>query len=117
MAVGLDSVLKDHIQSGILSVPVGSRAKFNLSKEFFSKFSIYQGAHNNLPDSNSNYATKEIERFVGNLTGEEILFVLISGRSFFSVKLSIVLYILLWNSNRRWFCTINIPHQRNQLGG
>lgn len=79
MAVELESMLKNHIQSGVLCVPDGSLSKMELSGEFLRKFSIYEGAKNNVPDSDSVRGTKEILSLISNLSESSILFVLISG--------------------------------------
>ena len=79
MAVELESLLTNHVQSGVLSVPHGSLAKMELSSEFDRKFSIIEGAKNNIPDEDSLRGTKEILNLISTLSKRSILFVLISG--------------------------------------
>lgn len=79
MAIELESVLTNHVQSGVLSVPHGSSSHRNLTTEFSRKFQIFEGAKDNIPDTDSLLATKEILRLIAGLSESSILLVLISG--------------------------------------
>ena len=80
MAIELESVLTNHVQSGVLSVPHGSSSHRNLTTEFSRKFQIFEGAKDNIPDTDSLLATKEILRLIAGLSESSILLVLISGK-------------------------------------
>lgn len=79
MAIELENLLTNNIQSGVLSIPHDSLAQAKLSSEFLRKFSIFEGAKNNIPDKDSLNGTKEILHLISNLSESSILFVLISG--------------------------------------
>lgn len=85
MAVQLESILKEHVHSGILSIPHGVLAgsQQNLTQDFLTKFKIHQGAANNIPDKDSLKATIEIKEKLLSLSNDDILFILISGIIFF----------------------------------
>lgn len=77
MAEAVDRILGACITDGVLIAPVGSMksSNFNLN----SKFSILEGAKNNIADANSVEATKIAFDYVCNLTEADLLLVLISG--------------------------------------
>ena len=79
MAVQLDSILGSHIQRGILSIPHGAAAHFNLSDGFLQRFQLFEGAANNIPDEDSMLATNHIKQMVSSLTKNDVLLMLISG--------------------------------------
>ena len=81
MAVKLENILKEHVHSGVLSIPHGVLAgsQQNLTQDFLSKYKIHQGAVNNIPDEDSLKATLEIKEKLSSVTNDDILFILISG--------------------------------------
>lgn len=83
MAVQMERILGDKLVSGILSVPVGTTDKFSNDQDMQlnenSAIRVYEGAKNNLPDTNAESTAKRIFDHVKLLTDEDVLFVLISG--------------------------------------
>ncbi|KAK6176723.1 hypothetical protein SNE40_014966 [Patella caerulea] len=85
MARAVDNILRNHIQAGIISVPIGSVASFKKAgkSEMIltsdTKINVLEGAKNNLPDDNSHQSAKAIHQLVSSLTAKDILLVLISG--------------------------------------
>lgn len=83
MAVQMERILGDTLVSGILSVPLGTNKKFAMNKDMQlrknSVIEVYEGAKNNLPDANAEKTAKKIFEYVGRLTENDVLFVLISG--------------------------------------
>lgn len=82
MALQLDEILGKHVKKGILSIPHGVMSQYALSSQILSRYNIYEGAMNNIPDKDSLRATTEIMDMVSNLDENDILFVLISGIMF-----------------------------------
>lgn len=82
MALRMDEILGKHIKKGILSIPHGVVSQYDLSSQFLSRYNIYEGAVNNIPDEDSLRATSEIMDMVSNLDEHDILFILISGITF-----------------------------------
>lgn len=83
MAVQMERILGDTLVSGILSVPVGTKERFGMDQDMQlhrnSVIKVYEGAKNNLPDTNAETTAKRIYEYVNQLTGSDVLFVLISG--------------------------------------
>ncbi|GFO44997.1 glycerate kinase-like protein [Plakobranchus ocellatus] len=85
MARALEDCVGDHMVSGIVSIPVGSRdalEKAGLHDMLLlpsSKIRVMEGAANNLPDEASRQAALEIQRVVEAVGANDILVVLISG--------------------------------------
>lgn len=83
MAVQMERLLGDNLVSGILSVPVGTKERFALDQDMQlrneSAIKVFEGAKNNLPDSNAEITAKRILEYVKRLTENDVLFVLISG--------------------------------------
>ncbi|KAK6994864.1 glycerate kinase [Biomphalaria glabrata] len=85
MARAIEDKLGDHMVTGVLSVPQGiSRALLNAGKQDMlllpsSKFEVIEGASQNLPDKNAYKAAMEIKRIAMQVSGGDILIVLISG--------------------------------------
>lgn len=79
MALQLDQMIGQHIKKGIVSIPKGLVSQYTLSSQFISRYTIYEGASNNIPDEDAALATYHIEKMVSSLTENDILFVLISG--------------------------------------
>ncbi len=81
MAVQMDTIIGHHTMKGIISVPHGVMSQYSLPAQFLKRYTIYEGAVDNIPDEESLKATKEIEEMVSNLKDCDVLFVLISGIS------------------------------------
>uniref|UniRef100_A0A1B6EA41 Glycerate kinase n=1 Tax=Clastoptera arizonana TaxID=38151 RepID=A0A1B6EA41_9HEMI len=81
MATKTEKILGEHLKSGILSIPEGVLNESKLSTNYTNEsvIKIYEGAKNNLPDSNSMFAAKQIKSLAENLNKEDILLVAISG--------------------------------------
>lgn len=79
MALQMDETIGQHTVKGIISIPHGVAAQYSLPEQFLNRYTIYEGAVNNVPDEDSVKATKEIEDMVSNLTANDLLFVLVSG--------------------------------------
>lgn len=78
MASEMCKVLGDRLQSGIISIPLNVQKNFK-DIQLPTTVKVFEGANNNLPDTNAELAANEIVQFVKNLTNNDILFVLISG--------------------------------------
>lgn len=74
MAVEVEKIMGPKIKQGIISVPLGS-----LHQKHSGKLAYYEGAMNNLPDSNAENTSKKINDLVTKLSEKDILLVLISG--------------------------------------
>ena len=92
MSTQLHSILSDHIKQGVISIPHDVVSQYNLSSTFLEKFKIYEGAVNNIPDSDSLRCSNEILDVVSQLSPSDILFVLISG-THYKVILSDIFYV------------------------
>ncbi|XP_046636918.1 glycerate kinase-like [Daphnia pulicaria] len=79
MALQMDTIIGHHTMKGIISIPHGVMSQYSLPDQFLKRYTIYEGAVNNIPDEESLKATKEIEEMVSNLKDCDVLFVLISG--------------------------------------
>ncbi|XP_059350852.1 glycerate kinase-like isoform X2 [Daphnia carinata] len=79
MALQIDKIIGQHTTKGVISIPHGVMAQYSLSDQFLKRYTIYEGAENNIPDEDSSKATKEIENMVANLKNNDLLFVLVSG--------------------------------------
>ncbi len=83
MAVQMEHILGDTLVSGILSVPVGTREKFATDSDMHlhenSVIRVYEGAKNNLPDTDAETTAHRILEYVKQLRENDVLFVLISG--------------------------------------
>uniref|UniRef100_A0A1A9VZW2 Glycerate kinase n=1 Tax=Glossina brevipalpis TaxID=37001 RepID=A0A1A9VZW2_9MUSC len=83
MAVQLEKALYQHIETGILSIPKGSRDQFqdqaDMQLSSDTIFRIYEGAEHNQPDETALQAAVEIKHLAKSLDQDDILFVLISG--------------------------------------
>lgn len=79
MACEVDSILGNHIQKGILSIPEGSLDPLKRSCLNDKVFKIFQGAKNNIPDENSYQAAQDILELAKTLTANDVMLVLISG--------------------------------------
>ncbi|KAK4015978.1 hypothetical protein OUZ56_030943 [Daphnia magna] len=79
MALQIDKIIGQHIVKGVISIPHGVAAQYSLPDQFLNRYTIYEGAVNNIPDEGSLKATKEIENMVANLKNDDLLFVLVSG--------------------------------------
>lgn len=79
----MERILGDTLVSGILSVPVGTRERFAMDQDMQlhknSVIEVYEGAKNNLPDTNAEETAKRIYEYAKRLTENDVLFVLISG--------------------------------------
>jgi glycerate kinase len=87
MALQMDTIIGHHTMKGIISIPHGVMSQYSLPDQFLKRYTIYEGAVNNIPDEESLKATKEIEEMVSNLKDCDVLFVLISGISFTFLKI------------------------------
>ncbi|XP_041985323.1 glycerate kinase [Aricia agestis] len=74
MANELEHILSPHIKKGIISIPKGSSHNVH-----YSNLEYYEGAENNLPDSDALNTATKVKQFVSQLSETDILFVLISG--------------------------------------
>ncbi|XP_069141822.1 glycerate kinase-like isoform X2 [Argopecten irradians] len=85
MARCVDDLLRPHIVKGAISVPYGCRqiltnaGKSDQVLEADSKITVYEGARNNLPDTDAHDAAKAIWDLVKDSTQNDILLVLVSG--------------------------------------
>ncbi|XP_041350144.1 glycerate kinase-like [Gigantopelta aegis] len=85
MARVVEDIIGEHINTGIISIPHGAvdalhRAdKLDMLLKTGSKIKIYEGARNNLPDTDSVKAAQEIHSLVSSLKKTDIVIVLISG--------------------------------------
>ncbi|XP_015906612.2 glycerate kinase isoform X1 [Parasteatoda tepidariorum] len=77
MADALENKLKEHLVSGIVSIPDGSKSSSNQQR--YSSIQVYKGAYNNIPDEKSYLAARKISELVASLTETDLLFILISG--------------------------------------
>lgn len=80
MALQLDNILGHHIKKGIISIPHGVQSQYTIPAHFSSKYQLFEGAVNNIPDEHSFLATQQIENLVSSLKDGDILFILISGK-------------------------------------
>nr|XP_018897080.1 PREDICTED: glycerate kinase isoform X1 [Bemisia tabaci] len=83
MACQVEELLQENLVQGILSMPIGTR-KLNKHKDGLylkdnSKFSVFEGAVNNLPDQRALEAANSISKLVTDLREDDVLLVLISG--------------------------------------
>lgn len=78
MASGIGAVLDERLQSGILSVPIGTVEKF-ASAKLPAAIRVYEGARDNLPDEAAVSAAEKIVEFARGLSANDVLFVLITG--------------------------------------
>ncbi|XP_066928701.1 glycerate kinase-like [Clytia hemisphaerica] len=78
MALGVSDILNDHVNKTVLSVPIGT-IKRRENVKFHSKYTIMEGAKDNLPDQDAQNAAMEIRNLVTRLSPDDILLVLISG--------------------------------------
>lgn len=75
MAKTLDGILTYKIRGGIISIPLG-----NLDEECnTTRLQYFEGAENNLPDTNAEATAKKINDLAMSLGSDDILLVLISG--------------------------------------
>ncbi|XP_054831255.1 glycerate kinase isoform X2 [Eublepharis macularius] len=85
MAAVAESILGDHLVSGIISVPQGIQATFQHKgmREMLlkpqSRIQVMEGAKHNLPDRESLNAANAIWEMAEGLMAEDLLLVLISG--------------------------------------
>ena len=98
MALQMDTIIGHHTMKGIISIPHGVISQYNIPDQFLKRYTIYEGAVNNIPDEDSLKATKDIEEMVSQLKESDVLFVLISGifinyQSLSSVQLISTLYL------------------------
>ncbi|XP_038219650.1 glycerate kinase [Zerene cesonia] len=75
MALEVEKIFGTKIKSGIISIPVGSK-NIDTSKTLLT---YLEGAKNNLPDKEAEYASIQIKTLVTSLTENDFLLVLISG--------------------------------------
>ncbi|XP_011190111.1 glycerate kinase [Zeugodacus cucurbitae] len=83
MAVQLEKSLDKRLVSGVLSIPEGTRARFQDVPEMQlstnTVLDVIEGAPNNQPDEQALEAAKRIKTLAASMTENDILFVLISG--------------------------------------
>ncbi|XP_054709978.1 glycerate kinase-like isoform X2 [Uloborus diversus] len=81
MALALESMLKTHVISSMVSVPQGVRNQHITRSGMLqsSHIQIFEGASNNIPDSKSFLAATKIAELVTSLSEKDLLFILISG--------------------------------------
>lgn len=77
MAIEVEQILGSKLKSGIVSIPMGAYNKTYVSP--LSVIQFHEGAENNIPDVNSENATKKIMNLVKSLDENSILIVLLSG--------------------------------------
>lgn len=78
MANELSKVLGNRLKTGIISIPLNTKSTFP-EIELPTMVRVFEGAKNNLPDTESEKAANEIISFVETLNKDDILFILISG--------------------------------------
>lgn len=103
MAVQLEKILGNHIQQGVLSIPHGFQ-KHSLT----SKFEVYEGAIDNIPDADAVKATQKIKNLMISLSKDDILIVLISGKRFEFIALCKLTYLVI----RGRFCFTCFAYRR-----
>ena len=83
MGLGVSEVLSNHVQRAVLSVPVGTLARYddvpNRYQLDSKTYTVIEGARNNLPDEDAVLAAMEIKRIAKECSPDDILLVLISG--------------------------------------
>ncbi len=85
MAAALEQVLGDHLQEGVISVPLGSQECFRrdgkneLLLPENSRITVYEGAKDNIPDEAALRASMAICRLIAKLKEGDLLFVLVTG--------------------------------------
>lgn len=96
MALQFDEIIGSHVKKGIVSVPEGLVSQYKLSPQFLSRYTVCEGASNNIPDENALKATNLMENMVSKLSENDVLFVLISGQLSFKkiAKLKVILVLL-----------------------
>lgn len=109
MALQIDKIIGQHIVKGVISIPHGVAAQYSLPDQFLNRYTIYEGAVNNIPDEGSLKATKEIENMVANLKNDDLLFVLVSGIRYKYKHLSVLQLDSFLIFHRRRFCIVGIP--------
>ncbi|XP_034245290.1 glycerate kinase [Thrips palmi] len=77
MALAVENVLGQHMQSGLVSVPVGTLLKHPIPVN--SRIEVLEGASNNLPDRMAEQSAARILKVVEDLREDDTLLVLISG--------------------------------------
>ncbi|XP_055639652.1 glycerate kinase [Toxorhynchites rutilus septentrionalis] len=83
MAVQMERILGEKLQSGCISIPVGTYQRFKDDEDFqlsiSSRIKIYECARNNLPDEDAVEAARAIKSLAESTTSSDVLCVLISG--------------------------------------
>ncbi|XP_058819053.1 glycerate kinase [Topomyia yanbarensis] len=83
MAVQMEHVLGDRLQSGCISIPVGTLERFKRDKDFqlssTMKIKVFEGARNNLPDQDAVEAARMVKSLAESMTLDDVLCVIISG--------------------------------------
>ncbi|XP_026754451.2 glycerate kinase [Galleria mellonella] len=75
MAIEIENILGSKIKHGIVSIPAGSCSHKSVNKNM----SYYEGARNNLPDTNAEKTASKVNDIVTKLNKNDLLLVLISG--------------------------------------
>ncbi|XP_059050575.1 glycerate kinase [Achroia grisella] len=75
MAIEMETILGSKIKHGIISIPVGSCTHNSMNNNMF----YYEGAKNNLPDSNAEKTAKKVKDIISKLNENDLLIVLVSG--------------------------------------
>lgn len=79
MAVQVEKALGKRLVSGIISVPIGTKEKFNEDLEINSILEICEGAKNNLPDNLALKTALMIKEKIESLDEKDVLIIVISG--------------------------------------
>lgn len=79
MAVELENILGEHLQKGIISVPIGTQCQSQLRLKSNTVIRVIEGGERNLPDKNAYVAAQEIRKLTNACGRNDIIFVLISG--------------------------------------
>ncbi|XP_065605390.1 glycerate kinase [Cyrtonyx montezumae] len=85
MAAAAEEILGDHLIRGIISVPLGIQESLQQAgmQEMLlkphSRIQVFEGARNNLPDSEALKGANAIRELVVGLSADDLLLVLISG--------------------------------------
>ncbi|OXB69741.1 UNVERIFIED_CONTAM: hypothetical protein H355_005781 [Colinus virginianus] len=85
MAAAAEEILGDHLVRGIISVPVGIQESLQragmqeMLLKSHSRIQVFEGARNNLPDSEALKGANAIRELAEGLTADDLLLVLISG--------------------------------------
>lgn len=79
MALATERMLAGRLVSGLLSVPVGTLAAYGHEMAADTRLEVCEGADSNLPDEAAAQTAERILQRAADMTGDDVLIVLISG--------------------------------------